>query len=97
MYIIVFVCGFAVDFKSILGDLIIRMSRKDMVLLDSFLYVKLMEDSTLLNFSVIFSIFMFWNRKISISSIYLKYVVLLSSLYLKGPDSKKKMDGLISR
>ena len=31
---------------------------------------------------------MFWGRKISISSIYLKYVVLLGSLYLKGPDSK---------
>ena len=31
---------------------------------------------------------MFWGRKISISSIHLKYVVLLASLYLKGQDSK---------
>ena len=31
---------------------------------------------------------MFWGRKISISSIYLKYVVLLDSQYLKGLDSK---------
>ena len=64
------------------------MSTKGMVLFDSFSYIKLMDGSTLFNFSVITSIFMFWGRKISISSIYLKCVVLLGSLYLKGPDSK---------
>ena len=36
-----------------------------MVLFDSFLYVKLMEGSTLFNFSAIFLIFMFWDRKMS--------------------------------
>ena len=44
---------------------------------------------------------MFWGRKISISSIYLKYVELLGSLYLKGPDSKnsrnRQANTLLSR
>ena len=58
------------------------------MLLDSFLFMKLMEGSTLFSLSAISSIFMFCCWRISISSIYLKYVVLLCSLYLKGPDSK---------
>ena len=33
-------------------------------------------------------IYIYWGRKISISLIYLKYVVLLGSLYSKGLDSK---------
>ena len=56
-----------------------------MVLLNYFSLVKLMKDPSLFSFS---SIFMVWVRKISISSIYLKYVVLLVSLYLKGTYSK---------
>ena len=64
------------------------MSTKGIVLLDSFSWVKLIEGSTLFILSEISSVLMFRGRKISISSIYLKYVVLLGSLYLKGPDSK---------
>ena len=76
-------------------DLVIRMSRKGMVLFDSFSYVKLLEGSTLFNFSAISAIFKFLGWKISISSIYLKYVVLLGSWYLKGPDSKNSRNRLI--
>ena len=57
-----------------------------MVLLDSFSWMNLMEGSTLFSFSVISSILMFWVRKISISSVYLKYAALLGSLFLKGQD-----------
>ena len=65
------------------------MSKKFIVLLDSLLLGELMEGSTFLDFSAISSIFMFSGRKISISLIYLKYVVLLGSLYLNGPDSMR--------
>ena len=68
-----------------------------MVLFDSFSYVKLMAGSTLFNFSAISSILMFQGRKISILSIYLKYEVLLGSLYLKGADSKNSRNRLIPR
>ena len=59
-----------------------------MRLLDYFSSVKLMEGSTLFSFSAISSILMFWCKKKSILSIYLKYVMLLGSLYLKRTDSK---------
>ena len=60
-----------------------------MVLFDSFSYVNLMVGTTLFYFSAISSIFKFRGRKMrSISSIYLKYVVLMGSLYLQVPDSK---------
>ena len=67
------------------------MSKKGMGLLDSFSLVKFKEGSTLFSFSVISSILIFWSKKISISSIYFKYVVLLGGLYLKGPDSKNSI------
>ena len=57
-----------------------------MMLLDLFSLVKLMEGSKLFSFTTISSILMFWGRKISILLIYLKYVVLLGSLYLRGLD-----------
>ena len=47
-----------------------------------------MEGSTLFNFSAICSIFIFSDKKMSISSMYLKYEVLMRNLYLKGLDSK---------
>ena len=58
------------------------------MLFNSFSHVKLTKGSTLFTFSVISSIFMFWGRKMNISSIYLHYVVLMGNLYLKGLDSK---------
>ena len=70
------------------GDLITRMSRKCMVLFDSFSLIKLMEGSPLFNFTAISSILLFWDRKKSIFSVFLKHVVLLRTPYLKGPDSK---------
>ena len=60
-----------------------------MELFDSFSLIKLTEGSTLINFSLIFPIFMFWGRKMRISSMYMKYVALMSSLYLKEPNSKE--------
>ena len=47
-----------------------------------------MEGLTLFNFSAIFSIFMFWGRKMSMSLKYLNYAALMGNLYLKGLDSK---------
>ena len=60
--------------------------------------MKLMEGSTLFSCSAISSILMFSGWKITISSIYLKYVVLLVSLFLKKLASKiLERDRLIFR
>ena len=65
------------------------MSKKGMVLFNSFSVLKLMEGSTLFIFSSICSIFMFWDRKRSTSSIYLKYVALIDNLDAKGQNTTK--------
>lgn len=47
-----------------------------------------MVGSTEFSFLAMCSISVFVGRRINMSSMYLKYVQLLGSLYLKGPDSR---------